>query len=226
MKKAIVSCGIGGRYPGLLLRQVQKCQEFCPQYKHLFWLNCYPPNSRTHDESRYGFKVHAIREAINQGYEQVFWMDSAIYPIAPIERMWEETKKIGVFSGKDGSLLSDCSFPKVLKYFGREYEEVRNKGLTICGGSFYCFDFNHPKTMKVFEEFEQAEKDGMFGSVWDERNTPRDDKFKGTRHDEVVLAYILDKYNIELVPGTCSIFDPDPFINSDGDPNYTGPRRC
>lgn len=198
MKKAIVSCAVGDYYTPFLKKQAEEIKRFCPNDDHIYWSGHFPPHSRTHHQSVYGFKVHAIIEAMNRGYEQVMWIDSAFYPITTLDPLWDIITDRGVFVLKDSLLLAHHTFPRVMSYFGETYESLIEKQWTISGGSPYGFNFTKPIARKIFEEFYQAERDNTFGTA-EEISISSSGNYRGHRMDETVMGFIHAKNNFPLL---------------------------
>ena len=55
-----------------------------------------PMNSRPFLDSLYGFKVHAIQQAINAGFKKILWLDPAMILVREIGNIFENGEVIAV----------------------------------------------------------------------------------------------------------------------------------
>ena len=200
MKKAIVSFATKEYYTKFLDRQINSIKEFAPEATHIYWKDAYPPESRSHAESAYGFKVYAIKEALKRGFEQIIWIDSAFYACSKLDFIWNTLSERGIYVLKDALLLAEHTMPKVINYFGESYESLLSKQWTTTGGSPYGFDFTNPLAVKMFQEFEKAEKNNTFGTAEEVTQSSGAGGFcKGHRMDESVMSFIHGKNNLPLL---------------------------
>ena len=152
-----------------------------------------PPGAKPFNESMYGFKVHCVRNCINEGFKKVVFLDAAIILEAPIDDVLERAAEIGVLATDERCDLIQFISNKCLEYVGETRETLN---LKLIGGSVYVFDFNNPKAIQVFEYWEQLEHAGMFGQAGDRgHGAPM-----GHRNDETCMSLSLAKYGIESQP--------------------------
>lgn len=147
----------------------------------LFYQNTYPPGSKLFLDSLYGFKVHAIKEGKNKGYRRVVWLDTAMIPLQKIDFFFPAAEREGVFTVKDSNPIKNVVSNRCLEYFNLKKEYLK---FNLIGGSFYIFDFSTEKGNKIFEQWYEAEKAGIFGSQEEESS----ERLQGHRHDETVLS--------------------------------------
>ena len=188
--KTIVSLGIGGRYPKLL----ERLRESCLKYKlpHILW-HTYPPGSRSHHISPYGFKVHAIMNAVQQGFKTIIWADSAAYLVKDPSSFFQLVKEKGiVFLGR-GDRLVQWVNDRSLIYFGFKRNALEKEWL--CSGTVFGFDFTHQVANDFLNELLAYEKNDWFK----EDSQKPGNEFLSHRHDEAIMSLMLMKYNIEQV---------------------------
>jgi hypothetical protein len=187
-----LSVAFGERYIEQGTRLHKSLQAIHPEAKHLAWTDAYPPGSRLHKESLYGFKPHAVQYALEQGYKKIIWLDTAIILQQPVDYYWSLVGKYGVLAAKDDNALSKCIGQKALDYFGNPPLE----GMHLVGGSIYVFDFNLPLCHRIFNRWLIAEEDGIFGSQAEQSSG----KINSHRHDESCMAMSLYKSGSQPVP--------------------------
>lgn len=169
----------------------------------ILWYDCLPPGSRSHNESPYGFKVHAIKAAYEMGYTSILWLDSPAYAVKEdISPIFDKIEKEGYYAMSHIDPLENWVGNNVLEYYGIEREDL--KGLNLPSGSCYGFHFDTPRIASigrgVFEQMYDAEDDGLFKS-----------EVAGNivhRHDEAILALNLILFDKE-------VFTFDPLFQSD-----------
>lgn len=186
----------GQRYVQTQERLRDSILKIYPSAKLFFWTDSFPPNSKTHEQSYYGFKVHAVQHAREQGFKKVVWIDTCAILNNPIEPLLEVMKD-GFFVIRDEN--------KLYRFTGQWFRKLYRIDPTwhLLGGSIYIFDFNHPVGTKIFEDWRRMEAEGMFGAA-DEKYAEENDGIEncGHRFDETVMAYCM--YTNGVQP-----FDPD-----------------
>lgn len=148
------------------------------------WRDCYPPGSRDWLSSSYGFKCHAIKFALDQGYQRVVYMDTAMILKKKLD-LDHLVPEHGMIAIKDDSNLMNVTSDLACQYFGVTREWLNGKNLV--GGSFYYLNADNPKAMTIFNQWIEAEKNDVFGS----QDLESAGKQQGHRHDESSLAICL-----------------------------------
>ena len=167
---------------------------------------CYPVTKKygqcyNQFEAPYQFKVYAILEAMERGFEVVVWCDSSIRMVKDIQPLLEIAKERGVCAfhnlGHDfRKYISDIALER-LQISDNELDAV--KQIMCC---MVIFDFTNPKGLDVFEKWLAASRDGVSFQNGYGSSRP---EFVAHRHDQVVLSGLLYKAGIELLPygGLC-----------------------
>lgn len=174
-----LSVAFGPRYVEQQTRLHQSLQTIHPEAKHFAWTDAYPTGSRTHKESLYGFKPHAVAYAFAEGYRKIIWLDTAIILQHPVDYWF--TLGAPVIAAKDDNVLSKTICDKALEFYGNPNID----GMHLVGGSMYVFDFDQPLCNKIFSNWYMNECNGVFGSQA-EQSSGQIDRH---RHDEACLAY-------------------------------------
>lgn len=196
-----LSVAFGPRYIEQQTRLHQSLQAIHPEAKHFAWTDTYPPGSRLHKESLYGFKPHAVQYALDQGYKRIIWVDTAIVLQQPVDYYWSLTDQFGVLAAKDDNALSKCISQRALDYYGNPNIE----GMHLVGGSLYVFDFNQPLCHRIFNRWLFAEEDGMFGSQQEQASG----QINKHRHDESCMAISLYKSGSQPIPCDVLMYNQD-----------------
>ena len=178
------------RYVEMLDRLIESLNKIHPESKQYIFRDVYPGGSKTHEESMYGFKVHAVQSALNDGYKKIVWLDSACIITKDIKRIFKHCDKYGVLAVSDDNLLGNFCSDKALQHFNINREEAINKKYKFASGSFYAFDFNIQLCLDIFNTWKECENLGLFGSTQDESSG----KLQGHRHDETCFGLSLYKH--------------------------------
>lgn len=138
-------------------------------------------------KSLYGFKPHAVQEAIDRGYKLVIWFDPSVLPTTSINDLFDELEQTDMLVVKGDRSLSYMSSDKAYEWFGLSKAETVN--INHIGGTFYGFNFNNPKTVEVFNLWKRAEEEGIFGN--------QDEFMAGHWCDESCMALAMYKVGVE-----------------------------
>jgi hypothetical protein len=134
-------------------------------------------------QSLYGFKPHAIQQALGLGYRHIVWMDPSVMPLEPIETIFEQLSKVDMLVIPGHAHINKMTSQKAFDYFGV------NPDVNHIGGTIYAFNFNHEATINAFMYWKQAEMDGIFGN--------QDEFMKGHWADESCMALSMAKAGVE-----------------------------
>ena len=159
-----------------------------PDATLFFWTDELPPNSKPFQESLYGFKVHAIEYARQQGFKKVIWIDTCCVLKNFIEPLFDAIEHYGVYAIKDDM----C---EVHRYCSNEiFEWFRVPAdLFLVGGSLYIFDFDIELSSLIFRHWKEMEQCGYFGTQEMITNEKNDGIRRcGHRMDETCLSIAMD----------------------------------
>lgn len=183
----ILSIAFGYRYVVQQRRMVESAQRTNPGVDVAVWTDEYPPGSRSHSESLYGFKVHAVQWALERGYKRIIWLDTACVLQHSIEPWFVGTMP-PVIAVRDDNALTKCIADKALAYYGNPDITGRH----LVGGSLYVFDFIRRNATHIFNKWAEAERMGVFGSQAEQAGG----KINKHRHDESCMAMALYDMNV------------------------------
>jgi hypothetical protein len=162
----------------------------------------------THEEVPYAFKAFAIKKAIDAGYENIIWMDSAVYAVKPIDTFLHHIKTVGfVFFDNIGFTVGDYTSDACLDKFGWSRQRAFDtKMIMAC-----CFGINvtKSKSKEFFDRYLQASKDGVsYLGAWinNDGEVSTDDRVRGHRHDQSVASIVINELNMEILRGQSSYF--------------------
>src|SRR5688500_6935019 len=162
------------------------------------WNDLLPNGSRTHAESPYGCKIHALRHANEKGYTSVLWIDSPAHAVQKdVSPIFEKIEKEGYYAMSHLDPLINQVGDAYLKFYRMKREKL--DGYNLPSGSCYGFDLYNPVGKglgaQIFRTLEHDEFRGLF------RNETTD--AWNHRHDEACLAGTLKRLKKEVF-----LFDP------------------
>jgi hypothetical protein len=161
-----------------------------------------------HDQVPYAFKAYAIQKAIDEGYENIIWMDSAVYAVKPIDNFINQIEKEGyIFFDNIGYTIGDYTSDMCLTVFGWTRQKAFNhKMIMAC-----CFGINvySKKAMSFFKGYFQAAKEKLsFQGAWtnDDLLISEDMRVRGHRHDQSVASILIQDLGMGIVKGQDTYF--------------------
>lgn len=177
------------RYKDQQIRLMESIDRTNPGTQGFHWTDELPPGAQPFLNSLYGFKVHAVLHAYNEGYRKIIFLDPACIVQGDVQFYFAICKKHGVVAIKDDNKLMVSN--TALQHFNRKRDDVAN--LHLVGGSLYVFHFPHSD--KVFHDWYHAERAGVFGSQFEAAS----EKLQGHRYDETCMALALDRNGFQPV---------------------------
>jgi hypothetical protein len=186
-----LSVAFGPRYVEQQMRLHKSIQDIHPDAQHFAWTDTLPPGSKPHTESLYGFKVHAVNHALSLGYKKIIWLDPACIVMKPVDYYF--TLGLPVIAARDDNKLSNHIGSKALMWYSKTSIP---DSWHLVGGSLYVFDFNRPDCQKIFNTWERAEVNGIFGSQQEQATG----KINKHRNDESCMAMSLYLNGYEPLP--------------------------
>lgn len=160
----------------------------------------WPPGSPTHREVHYGFKVHAVAEALARGATSVLWFDCDAYAIAPLEPLWQRLEKDGHVLVEDANRLGEWSSDHSLSVFGLTRDEAMD--IRLGCGTCWGLDFTSERSRTFFERLKTYAKAEHFNGTHVSRlpglpppstegqAMSTDSRCKGHRGDEIYMPLL------------------------------------
>ena len=144
-----------------------------------------------HPQVPYAFKPHAIRRAAELGYRYLLWCDSSVFPVKPLERVWEILREDGYLffmcGWKSGEWCSDAA----LETLGVTRDEAMEMDQLV--GGCQALDLGNMLCRAYLNRWYELSNDGIsfIGDWTNERHQVSDDpRVKGHRHDQVCASII------------------------------------
>lgn len=190
--KPIAFCSVAfgdQRYLDQQTRLIESIEKHHPESIGFHWANELPAGSPKFLDSLYGFKVHAVVHALNEGYDRILWLDPACFLLGRVDYLFDLCPAHGVVAVKDDNKLPSSN--TALEHFGYSRADIAD--FHLVGGSVYAFHF--PYSKQVFRMWYDAERRGIFGSQY----AAASEKLQGHRYDETCMALSLYKHGFEPV---------------------------
>jgi len=189
-KFVFVSVAFGERYVLQQDRLKESILKIYPDANMMFYRDRIPNTSRPFLDSLYGFKPHAIRDAIAKGYTKILWLDPAMILCDKIDILLGRD----VVVVEDKNKLSTFIWDKYLDAHGLSRKKLDRKGVNLVGGSLYYFDTEMPDSLLVFRAWELDELNGWFGTQELESTVG----MNGHRADESCMA--MNMFRLKVKP--------------------------
>lgn len=140
--------------------------------------------SPKHKENPYAFKVHAFQKAIDAGYKQIFWADSAVFAIRNMMEVFEIIEKEGYFMQEAGHMVGRWTNDRTLNYFGITRDEAM-KMMMYGNAGLLGLNTENETAMEFFRKWKASMEAGMFKGQWQNINNceSTDSRCDGHRHD-------------------------------------------
>lgn len=215
MHRAVTTVAVGERFQPYLARLKKSVP---PGVALHAWNTGWPPGSPAHGDMHYAFKVHAVKDLRNHGYEEVVWLDSATHFTGDTEPLWAEIVRRGVYiiasDGPNREKLGEWISDDALAYFNTSRDAAME--MALCGGCVVGLDLRNSKARLFLENWDRVSRTGLFMANHSEHCPDRmrsllftdgpnkrlvslDTRVKGHRSDEACFSLMLRELNIEPV---------------------------
>lgn len=116
-----------------------------------------------HKDNPYAFKVYAIEKAINEGFDNILWLDASMFVIKDLAPLFEHINKHGYFFQYSGWQNERWTNKEAKEYFGTSDGPMMATG---------CFGFGNSEMTQYFmRQWRRAMLHGIFkGSHEDHRH--------------------------------------------------------
>lgn len=201
MKRAIVTVGVSPvrRFGPYLERLKRTFREHGHADYLKIWHREYPPGAPAHKEVHYGFKVHALWDLFEKGYDMLLWLDASCNALRTIEPLWKRIERDGHALINDANPLGVFSSDRALKQFNITRDQAMDIHL-MCGACF-GFDMTRVRNRVFLERLRGYARPENFNGNHVSRlqglpeapvdtNKSKDPRFQEHRADEVYMALL------------------------------------
>lgn len=147
---------------------------------------------KPHSEIPYAFKPYSIMKALEEGYNTILWLDSAVVAVGDLTPVFEYIENNGyLFFNNYGHELGKWTNDECLEYFQKTREQALNiRQIMACAMGFY---FMNQNSLVVFSAYHSLEN--LFKGSWDNH-----------RHDQTVMSFLIDEFGLEILDGHKTFF--------------------
>lgn len=218
-KAAIVNCGVNGWYPqgSERLERSLIFNGFAGQL--IFFKGEYPPNSPTHNDNPYAFKIYAIEEAIRQGHSTILLLDSSFWNIKDCTPIFDRITDKGVFGFRTGYNMAQTSSDAALEWAGITRDEAELLPEIASGACGLRLD--NPDGDAVYEMWKEGMELGLFKTnrIHD-INDSADPRLIHARQDQTIWSLAIHRRRLIVDDA-----DYVAYYNS-GNPGYNPDKCC
>jgi hypothetical protein len=199
MKRCVVNVAAGGFHAGQE-RLYDALVAFDEETAFVSWRDEYPPNSPTHQEAPYAFKVFAVAEAYRQGFDSILWLDASCYLVKPIDQIWEYVEARGSAFWRCGFGLGEWATDESLHLLGRTRDG--SMGTPLVAGGIWGVSMPHASASAFLERFLTLAEDGrVFRGPWDNQGgrASADPRCRGHRHDMIPMSHLVEEMQLPII---------------------------
>jgi hypothetical protein len=158
-----------------------------------------PRSASPHRIIPYQFKPQAIWNAYQNGYRNIIWFDSIIYPNRPLDDLFSLVKQNGYLIFLNGWTTGQWCADSALQPLGitRDESFVIPHAMACVMG----FDLTRPDVLDVFLKWKDVAPSAYPGS-WNNLNhaASTDDRVLGHRHDQTAISVLAHRAGWTFTP--------------------------
>ena len=196
LRTVILNVGVGGWHPRGSERLSKSIQAIHPELwengsvEVMLWVNSYPSDSPTHQQSNYAFKPFAFQWAIDNGFDVAIWMDSAVYLKKPLQPILDIITKQGHLLFRNGWTSGEWLCDNQLEPLGITRDEANQIGhIMAC---VMGFDLKNVRSIQFLSEWKRLS--AYFSGEWTNTgNCSSDNSVLGSRHDQSFASIISNR---------------------------------
>lgn len=194
----IVNVADGIWYPKAQARLQRSLSEVQYLGARLVWTNEVPPESPTHQENPYAFKVWAFLEALKHLYDVVLWVDASCWAIKHPQPMFEIIERDGYLLFDNGANLGDWCADDAMRLLGLSREELRAIQMPAC--TIMGLDLRTEIGRDFLYRWHACARLGVFKGPHknDNGEASADPTVKGHRHDQIAAGFIAHSMELKL----------------------------
>lgn len=198
----------------------------------MLWHDKLPTGCPFHQDVPYAFKAYAMAEAVANGAGSVLWLDACIWPVTPLDRLWDQIERDGYMILRNGYWNAEWTADSAYPLLGVSREE--NAQIPHVVGGVIGLNVRHEMGRYIFEEYFRLAKSGAFIGPWVNGPANGDplwkspcgpETTKGHRHDQTALSVVAYRAGCTLTnpPDIFAYADkmrppaPETILVADGD---------
>lgn len=196
-KPIIICTAIGGWYPVGLDRLERSLIYNGYAGDFLFYKNVLPPNSPSHEENPYAFKIFGFREAIKRGYKIMIHIDASFWAIKNPMPIFDIINEHGIFAFKSGYNCAQTAPDNLLNAAGITRDEAEK--LPEIATGITGINIENPDGKSVFNTWAEYCDLGLFkNNRLHDLNDSADPRFLHGRQDQSSFSIAVHKNNVKF----------------------------
>jgi len=217
-KAVIVSTGKNGWYRKGVDRLETSLIHHGFAGRMLLWKDEYPPNSPTHEDNPYAFKIYEFEEAIRQEANVILHLDASFWCIKNPHSLFDLICDNGVVGFRTGYNMAQTSSDAALQWAGitrDEAELLPEIASGMCG-----LRLDNPNGKRVYELWREGMSLGLFrNNRQHDLNDSADPRMLHARQDQTIWSLAIHQCGL-------NVNDEDivAYYNN-GNPGYN-PDKC
>lgn len=165
-KRCIISLATkAGRYADNLARLSNSLRDNFTTGDFLGFIHEHSVGAPLHSEQPYHFKVYAFHKAKELGYESVLWLDTSVYAVGNVDRLFDTIEDQGFIFQNSGHILDNWCNEKTLNYFRITHEEAVKIPM-IGNAGFLGINLSLSIGKEFLSKWTGAMNHGMFNGDW------------------------------------------------------------
>lgn len=195
----IINVGHGAWYPkgSERLRRSLIYHGFAGEIR--IWNDTLPPNSPTHKESSYAFKIHAFKWAIERGYQNILWLDCSAWCVKYPEEHFKALNADGYYLLDSGWQVDQWTNDHALDYF--KVSRKQAQAMPMISSGVLGLNTGSKVAMEFFRQWEASMQAGAFIGPWFiDPEEAADERHRGHRHDQSCASIIAHQLGMKLQP--------------------------
>lgn len=153
--------------------------------------------AESHESVPYGFKIHCFKKAMDAGYQNILWLDTSVFAIAPVQPIFDRIEEKGFVFQDAGHFLGTWCNDFTLEYFGITRDSAMNMRM-IGNAGFLGLNVQSHKAMEFFRAWDLSMFMGCFEGEWSNqlKTESDDERCLGHRHDMSASSAIIHKMGL------------------------------
>lgn len=196
-KPVFICTGVNGWYAAGVDRLEKSLVYHGSSADFLFWKGEYPPNSPSHNDNPYAFKIYGFKEAIRRGYKVMIHLDASFWAIRNPDPIFDIVNEKGIFGFRSGYSCGQTCPDNLLSAVGLSRDEAMDIPETATG--IVGINIDNPDGRKVFDYWESFCESGLFkNSRVHDVNDSADPRFLFGRQDQSAFSMAMYKAGVQF----------------------------
>lgn len=121
--------------------------------------------SPIHKNNPYAFKPYCFYDALNKGYENIFWLDSSVWVVKDLKPIFDILDKEKYLFLSTGFSISQYTNDNCLNYFNKTRQYCSDKVMFMSG--IMGLNIKDERSNLFLQKWKQAADNGAFIGSWD-----------------------------------------------------------